>query len=60
MITIEKRLELPESYPLSRIGAPDQLLFFDIETTGLSAEHSRLYLIGCVFYRKNEIGRAHV
>ena len=54
MITIEKRLELPESYPLSRIGTPDQLLFFDIETTGLSAEHSRLYLIGCVFYRKNE------
>ena len=30
MITIEKRLELPESYPLSRIGAPDQLLFFDM------------------------------
>mgnify|MGYP007042903723 CR=1 FL=1 len=28
MITIEKRLELPESYPLSRIGTPDQLLIF--------------------------------
>lgn len=54
MITIEKCLNLPETYPLSRIGKPERLLFFDIETTGLSADYSRLYLIGCVFYRKNE------
>jgi uncharacterized protein YprB with RNaseH-like and TPR domain len=52
VITIEKCLDLPKSYPLSRIGEPEQLLFFDIETTGLSAERSKLYLIGCVSYRK--------
>ncbi len=51
MITIKKHLELPESYPLSRIGEPEQLLFFDIETTGLSADYSQLYLIGCAFCR---------
>lgn len=51
MITIEKRLDLPETYPLSRIGEPEKLLFFDIETTGLSADCSELYLIGCISYR---------
>lgn len=53
MITIEKCLELPQLYPLSRIGEPEQLLFFDIETTGLSADSSNLYLIGCIFYRNH-------
>lgn len=28
----------------------EQLLFFDIETTGLAADASSLYLIGCCFY----------
>lgn len=52
MITIEKPLVLPDTYPLSRIGALTDILFFDIETTGLSGDSSMLYLIGCVFYRK--------
>lgn len=30
---------------------PEKLLFFDIETTGLSADTSSLYLIGCLYYR---------
>lgn len=51
MITIEKRLEFPDTYPLSRIGVLSELLFFDIETTGFSGDSSNLYLIGCVFYR---------
>ena len=51
MITIEKRLEFPDIYPLSRIGVLSELLFFDIETTGFSGDSSSLYLIGCVFYR---------
>lgn len=51
MITIEKSLELKDVYPLSRIGEPSGILFFDIETTGLSGDYSSLYLIGCVFFR---------
>lgn len=50
MITIQKQLELPDTYPLERIGSLDELLFFDIETTGFSGEHSTLYLIGCTWY----------
>lgn len=29
-------------------------LFFDIETTGFSAAHSKLYLIGCLYYDSEE------
>lgn len=53
MITIEKPLSLPDTYPLERIGNREEILFFDIETTGFSGDHSRLYLIGCSFYRNN-------
>lgn len=51
MLTIEKRLSLPDSYPLERIGALEDLLFFDIETTGFSGDYSNLYLIGCTYYQ---------
>lgn len=51
MITIEKRLDLPDTYPLERIGKLEEILFFDIETTGFSGDYSNLYLIGCTYYR---------
>ncbi len=34
-------------------ASPDNFLFFDIETTGLSADTSYLYLIGCMFLNEN-------
>jgi len=51
MLTIEKPLSLPDTYPLGRLGQLEKLLFFDIETTGFSGSHSRLYLIGCTYWR---------
>lgn len=39
---------LQEKYPLNKI------LFFDIETTGLSSNMSYLYLIGCIYYKDNK------
>ncbi len=54
MIVTEKQAELSGSYPLNRLGDPDKLLFFDIETTGLSAEHSRVYLIGCAYPKEGK------
>lgn len=53
MITIQKTLSLPDTYPLTRIGRLDELLFFDIETTGFSGDHSNLYLIGCTYYQND-------
>ncbi len=52
MITIQKEYSLPLPYPLDRIGTPEELLFFDIETTGFSGERDRVYLIGCTWYAK--------
>ncbi len=37
-------------YPLENMVPLDKVLFFDIETTGFSAQSSHLYLIGCAFY----------
>ena len=34
--------------------SPEELLFFDIETTGLSADTSFLYLIGCMYLDDGE------
>ncbi len=51
MLTIKKSLNLPDTYPLERIGALEELLFFDIETTGFSGDDSKLYLIGCTYYQ---------
>ncbi len=38
----------------SMLTKPDGLLFFDIETTGLSADTSFLYLIGCLYLDNGE------
>ncbi|MBS6646475.1 MAG: ribonuclease H-like domain-containing protein [Clostridiaceae bacterium] len=53
MITIDKPISLPDTYPLNRIGSLDDLLFFDIETTGFSGDYSNLYLIGCTYYKND-------
>lgn len=50
MITVHETLDFPETYPLSRLGRREELLFFDIETTGFSGDYSNLYLIGCVYF----------
>lgn len=51
MITIEKKIDLPDTYPLERLGRLEELLFFDIETTGFSGDYSNLYLIGCTYHQ---------
>lgn len=50
MIRIEKALTQPVPSDIYTIGAPEGVLFFDIETTGLSARSAGLYLIGLLTY----------
>ncbi|MCI8514970.1 MAG: ribonuclease H-like domain-containing protein [Lachnospiraceae bacterium] len=47
-----KEVSLTFTSPTGRTAAPGQL-FFDIETTGLSAERAMTYLIGCAWYEEN-------
>ena len=51
MKTITKEFEFKSTYDLARLGDPEDLLFFDIETTGLSSKKDMIYLIGCVYVR---------
>lgn len=50
MIRIAKALTLPLPPDIYDFGAPEDILFFDIETTGLSARSAGLYLIGMLHY----------
>lgn len=50
MIEISKDFEFDLQYDLRKIGEPEKILFFDIETTGLSAYSSVLYLIGTGYF----------
>lgn len=54
MITREFPLDIQLQYPLEQRYDISQLVFFDIETTGLSADTSYLYLIGCVYYKNSQ------
>lgn len=38
-------------YPFEKVYDINRITFFDIETTGFSAEASYLYLIGCAYYK---------
>lgn len=51
MITVKETIQVPDTYPLERLGPLETLLFFDIETTGFSGDYSNLYLIGCTYFR---------
>lgn len=45
------------SYPLENIAPLEQIVFLDIETTGLSAMNSQTYMIGLNYY---EAGQWHI
>lgn len=51
MKTIEKLIPNEKTSHLSSLlSDPSSVLFFDIETTGLSPRGASIYLIGCAFY----------
>lgn len=48
MIRVQKKLDIEPAFDISLAAPAERLLFFDIETTGLKAGRSSLYLIGTV------------
>lgn len=50
MIIVNKKVSLSFPYGPERLGALQELLFFDIETTGFSGDRDSLYLIGGIWY----------
>lgn len=53
MQTYKQQVSLPLPYPMEELCPLEELLFFDIETTGFQADVSSLYLIGCIIYEND-------
>lgn len=53
MKTICKSLNVKPAYPFDKKYDYNDIIFFDIETTGFSPETTVLYLIGCIYYENN-------
>lgn len=41
------------AYPVEKFASPENVLFFDIETTGFLSSSSSIYLIGCAYYSES-------
>ena len=54
MKTVETILESSKTNHLAPFFPhPEEVLFFDIETTGFSPKNAVVYLIGCAFFTKS-------
>ncbi len=54
---IIKNYKIPSfspAYPIEKLGKKEEILFVDIETTGLSPANASIYLMGCCFFEKGE------
>jgi len=50
MKIIKNNLDITVYYPLEKKYPLDDIVFFDIETTGFNPEYCVLYLIGCTYF----------
>ncbi len=50
MIVLKERAEIKITYPLETFDGKENIVFFDIETTGFSRKYCHIYLIGCMYY----------
>ncbi len=55
MKTITKEFSCPYLSDLEALGPVESILFFDIETTGLSSAKDQVYLIGCACVRDGRL-----
>ena len=46
--------DLKPDYNMENIGDVTKIVFIDIETTGLTAKNTNLYMIGCAYYKDDE------
>ncbi len=54
MLINEMPLNQEPSYDFDRLAPRERIIFFDIETTGLSYKNAQIYLIGAVYYTDGE------
>ena len=54
MVVISKTFSIPQFYDSHAIAPLKDLVFLDIETTGLTPATSSIYLIGAVYHQQME------
>lgn len=45
--------EVEINYPVTKLCNREEILFFDIETTGLNSKYCCIYLIGCMYFNND-------
>ncbi len=55
MIVIRNKADVTIEYPIERFAKKENVVFFDIETTGFSRKFCNIYLIGCMYYAGDEL-----
>ena len=53
MLTFNKRIDNSLVYPIYQPYNINEIIYFDIETTGFSPKTSIVYLIGCMYHHKD-------
>ena len=55
MYRITKELDCSIEYIPYTGYEKNEIVFFDIETTGFSPETTIIYMIGCIYYQQNRL-----
>lgn len=55
MITRQFPLDINIDYPFDKEYGTNKIVYFDIETTGFTAETTYLYLIGCIYMKDSSL-----
>ncbi len=54
MLVIKDEAKINVDYPIEKFADKDKILYFDIETTGLSRKYCSIYLIGAMYFDDGE------
>ncbi len=54
MLVIKDAAGIDINYPIERFSDKEKILYFDIETTGLSRKYCSIYLIGAMYYEDGQ------
>ena len=54
MLVIKDEAKINIDYPIEKFAKKDKILYFDIETTGLSRKYCSIYLIGAMYFDDGE------
>ncbi|MCR5430014.1 MAG: ribonuclease H-like domain-containing protein, partial [Eubacterium sp.] len=50
MLVIKDTAGIEIDYPIERFSDKEKVIYFDIETTGLSRKYCSIYLIGVMYF----------